>query len=262
MTSHAAVVARGMGKPCVAGCEGLSIDAARADGHDRRARAATSGDVITIDGGTGRVIVGPVPLVPPAIDENFGTILELGRRAPPAARAGQRRHARGRGQGARVRRRGHRPLPHRAHVHGAGSAAGRAGDDHGARRGGAARGARPAAADAAVRLRGDLRGDGRASRSRSACSTRRCTSSSRARGGDARTTMRAPDRSSCTRRTRCSGRAAAGSALQFPEIYEMQVRAIVRAAARGATSERARRRSSRSCIRSSASARSSRGCAS
>ncbi len=38
MTSHAAVVARGMGKPCVAGCEDLSIDAQREDGHDRRPR--------------------------------------------------------------------------------------------------------------------------------------------------------------------------------------------------------------------------------
>jgi pyruvate,orthophosphate dikinase len=75
MTSHAAVVARGMGKPCVAGCEDLSIDVAagtvRIGEHDLHA-----GDVITIDGGTGRVIVGAVPLVPPAIDENFGTILE------------------------------------------------------------------------------------------------------------------------------------------------------------------------------------------
>jgi pyruvate,orthophosphate dikinase len=74
MTSHAAVVARGMGKPCVAGCEGLSIDhAARTitlGGHELR-----EGDTITIDGGTGEVIVGSVPLVPPAIDENFGTIL-------------------------------------------------------------------------------------------------------------------------------------------------------------------------------------------
>ncbi|RDI75085.1 pyruvate, phosphate dikinase [Gaiella occulta] len=74
MTSHAAVVARGMGRPCVAGCEGLSIDAAAGTvtigEHELRA-----GDVITIDGGTGRVIVGPVRLVPPAIDENFGTIL-------------------------------------------------------------------------------------------------------------------------------------------------------------------------------------------
>jgi pyruvate,orthophosphate dikinase len=74
MTSHAAVVARGMGKPCVAGCEDLSIDLAagtvQIGEHELRA-----GDVITIDGGTGRVIVGAVPLVPPAIDENFGTIL-------------------------------------------------------------------------------------------------------------------------------------------------------------------------------------------
>jgi pyruvate,orthophosphate dikinase len=75
MTSHAAVVARGMGKPCVAGCEDLAIDLAaqtvRIGTHELRA-----GDVITVDGGTGRVIVGEVPLVPPAIDENFGTILE------------------------------------------------------------------------------------------------------------------------------------------------------------------------------------------
>jgi pyruvate, orthophosphate dikinase len=74
MTSHAAVVARGMGKPCVAGCEGLSINlAARTISiGDRELR---EGDTITIDGGTGEVIVGSVPLVPPAIDENFGTIL-------------------------------------------------------------------------------------------------------------------------------------------------------------------------------------------
>ena len=74
MTSHAAVVARGMGKPCVAGCEELSIDVAagtlRIGEHDLRA-----GDVITIDGGSGTVIVGSVPLVPPSIDENFETIL-------------------------------------------------------------------------------------------------------------------------------------------------------------------------------------------
>jgi pyruvate, orthophosphate dikinase len=74
MTSHAAVVARGMGKPCVAGCEGLSIDL--------KARTATVGDTtlnegdeLTIDGGTGRVIVGPVRLVPPQINEDFQTVL-------------------------------------------------------------------------------------------------------------------------------------------------------------------------------------------
>ncbi|MSO95537.1 MAG: pyruvate, phosphate dikinase [Thermoleophilia bacterium] len=75
MTSHAAVVARGMGKPCVAGCEGLSIDV-RAGTVTIGEHTLKAGDVITIDGGTGRVIVGPVRLVPPAIDENFDIILD------------------------------------------------------------------------------------------------------------------------------------------------------------------------------------------
>jgi pyruvate,orthophosphate dikinase len=74
MTSHAAVVARGMGKPCVAGCEDLEIDigtrTVRLGGHE-----LNEGDVITIDGSTGRVIVGDVPLVPPSINEDFETIL-------------------------------------------------------------------------------------------------------------------------------------------------------------------------------------------
>jgi pyruvate,orthophosphate dikinase len=74
MTSHAAVVARGMGKPCVAGCEGLSIDY-NAGTVKIGARELDAGDLITIDGGKGEVIIGSVPLVPPAIDENFGTIL-------------------------------------------------------------------------------------------------------------------------------------------------------------------------------------------
>jgi pyruvate,orthophosphate dikinase len=75
MTSHAAVVARGMGKPCVAGCEALTVDAeagrAMLAGH-----ALEAGDVITIDGGTGRVMLGEVPLVPPQINEDFQTILQ------------------------------------------------------------------------------------------------------------------------------------------------------------------------------------------
>jgi len=74
MTSHAAVVARGMGKPCVAGCEGLSLDlearTARIGEHE-----LAEGDTITIDGGTGRVIIGEVELVPPQINEDFETIL-------------------------------------------------------------------------------------------------------------------------------------------------------------------------------------------
>ncbi len=75
MTSHAAVVARGMGKPCVAGTEGLEIDmdarTVRIGGHK-----LSEGDVITIDGGTGRVILSAVPLVAPDINADFETILE------------------------------------------------------------------------------------------------------------------------------------------------------------------------------------------
>jgi pyruvate,orthophosphate dikinase len=74
MTSHAAVVARGMGKPCIAGCEALSIDVdartVRLGDHELR-----EGDTITIDGGTGRVVVGEVALVPPLINEDFETVL-------------------------------------------------------------------------------------------------------------------------------------------------------------------------------------------
>jgi pyruvate,orthophosphate dikinase len=74
MTSHAAVVARGMGKPCVAGCDGLTLDVAA-----KTARLGEhtlhEGDIVTIDGGTGRVIVGSVPLVPPQLNDDFETIL-------------------------------------------------------------------------------------------------------------------------------------------------------------------------------------------
>ncbi len=75
LTSHAAVVARGMGTPCVTGCEALTVDVgaklARLDGREVR-----EGETITIDGGNGTVIVGSVPLVPPRINEDFQTILE------------------------------------------------------------------------------------------------------------------------------------------------------------------------------------------
>jgi pyruvate,orthophosphate dikinase len=74
MTSHAAVVARGMGKPCVAGCEGLSIDL-EARTVTVGGQQLSEGDMLTIDGGTGEVIVGEVPLVPPQINEDFETIL-------------------------------------------------------------------------------------------------------------------------------------------------------------------------------------------
>jgi pyruvate, orthophosphate dikinase len=74
MTSHAAVVARGMGLPCVAGCDALSIDL---DARKIRlaGRELAEGEVLTIDGGTGEVIIGKVNLVPPQINEDFETVL-------------------------------------------------------------------------------------------------------------------------------------------------------------------------------------------
>jgi len=74
MTSHAAVVARGMGKPCVAGCEDLDLDTA-AKTATLGSTQLNQGDVISIDGGTGSVYIGEVPLVPPRINEDFETIL-------------------------------------------------------------------------------------------------------------------------------------------------------------------------------------------
>jgi pyruvate,orthophosphate dikinase len=79
MTSHAAVVARGMGKPCVAGCDALSIDI-KARTITLGGQTLSEGDLLTIDGGTGSVIVGEVPLVPPQVNEDLETILSWGDR--------------------------------------------------------------------------------------------------------------------------------------------------------------------------------------
>ena len=74
MTSHAAVVARGMGKPCICGCEEMKIDldakTVRAGGYELK-----EGDRLSIDGGTGRVIFGDVPLVDPELSDAFKTLL-------------------------------------------------------------------------------------------------------------------------------------------------------------------------------------------
>lgn len=74
MTSHAAVVARGMGKPCVAGCEAIKIDL------DKREFTVgdvvvKEGDYITIDGSTGEVILGQVRTIPPQLSEEFKILL-------------------------------------------------------------------------------------------------------------------------------------------------------------------------------------------
>ncbi len=74
MTSHAAVVARGWGKPCVAGCDGISIHA------DRKSFAVGSvtieeGDWISINGSTGEVVTGKQPLVEPELSGEFARFM-------------------------------------------------------------------------------------------------------------------------------------------------------------------------------------------
>jgi pyruvate,orthophosphate dikinase len=74
MTSHAAVVARGMGKPCVAGCESIKVDL-KTEKFTVNGVTVKLGDDITIDGGTGRVILGKVPTVEPTVSGDFGTLM-------------------------------------------------------------------------------------------------------------------------------------------------------------------------------------------
>ncbi len=89
MTSHAAVVARGMGRPCVSGASGVSID------HKARTLRIGSaelaeGDVITLDGGNGQVMRGQVATIEPELAGDFGTIMEW---ADEARRMGVRTNA-------------------------------------------------------------------------------------------------------------------------------------------------------------------------
>ncbi|HEX5036955.1 MAG TPA: pyruvate, phosphate dikinase [bacterium] len=74
MTSHAAVVARGMGKCCVAGCGDISIDY-RKETFEANGKAVRKGDWLTIDGGTGEVILGQVATIQPEMSGDFGEIM-------------------------------------------------------------------------------------------------------------------------------------------------------------------------------------------
>ncbi|MBI1883940.1 MAG: pyruvate, phosphate dikinase [Chlamydiae bacterium] len=75
MTSHAAVVARGMGKCCVAGCQDLAVDES---GESCRIgkKVLKEGDEITLNGSTGEVILGAVPLVSPEFSGEFGELMK------------------------------------------------------------------------------------------------------------------------------------------------------------------------------------------
>lgn len=74
MTSHAAVVARGMGKACICGCEAMKIDL-----HEKKFRVGevvvNHGDIITIDGGTGEIMLGEIPMIEPELSDEFQLLL-------------------------------------------------------------------------------------------------------------------------------------------------------------------------------------------
>ncbi|MBN8929500.1 MAG: pyruvate, phosphate dikinase [Rhodospirillales bacterium 69-11] len=75
MTSHAAVVARGMGRPCVAGAGGITVDY-NAQTLTAAGKTVRAGETITLDGATGEVFIGSVAMVEPAMSGDFGTLME------------------------------------------------------------------------------------------------------------------------------------------------------------------------------------------
>ena len=121
MTSHAAVVTRGMGKPCVCGCEAIKVD------YEQQlftvgSTVVRKGELISIDGTTGQVILGAVPLKDPELSKGIPDDSGMGGRGADVTGPGQRGHAGRRGKVPQVRCAGHRPDPYRAHVYGAGTA--------------------------------------------------------------------------------------------------------------------------------------------
>jgi pyruvate,orthophosphate dikinase len=75
MTSHAAVVARGMGRPCVAGAGSITVDYG-AQTLSSAGKTVNAGEIITLDGAAGEVFIGSVPMIEPAMSGDFGTLME------------------------------------------------------------------------------------------------------------------------------------------------------------------------------------------
>ena len=221
MTSHAAVVARGMGRPCVSGAGDLSASMAAAKQLTVRGETIKEGDVITIDGSTGEMMLGEVPTVQPELSGDFATLMgwadeirtlkvRANAETPLDARTARKFGAEGIG----LCRTEHmffdadRIVAVREMI--------LAGDEAGRR----------AALAKILPIRRTISSSCsrscRACRSRSACSIRRCTNSCRtlgSRDGGSRQGRRrrcrharAPAMPSCTKPTRCSAIAAAGSA--------------------------------------------------
>ncbi|HZN97367.1 MAG TPA: pyruvate, phosphate dikinase, partial [Gemmatimonadales bacterium] len=75
MTSHAAVVARGMGKPCVAGAQGLQVDE-KSSRFSVNGRSISQGEWITVDGSSGKVFAGQAALIAPELSGNFNRVMK------------------------------------------------------------------------------------------------------------------------------------------------------------------------------------------
>jgi pyruvate,orthophosphate dikinase len=74
MTSHAAVVARGMGRPCVSGAASVQIDLER-ETLTASGELMHKGDIVTIDGSSGQIIKGRVPMREPTLSSDFTTLM-------------------------------------------------------------------------------------------------------------------------------------------------------------------------------------------
>ena len=116
-TSHAAVVARQFGVPCVVGASDIVID------QERRQLTAhgvvvKEGDWVSIDGTSGEAFQGEIPTVSAELEEqdDLKTLLAWADGVPPPGSVGQCRLSRRRRTSPQLRRPGHRPVPHRAHV--------------------------------------------------------------------------------------------------------------------------------------------------
>ena len=74
MTSHAAVVARGMGRPCVAGAGGIAVDYG-AQTLSAGGRMVRAGETITLDGASGEVVIGAMPMIEPKLSGDFAVLM-------------------------------------------------------------------------------------------------------------------------------------------------------------------------------------------
>ena len=184
-------------------------------------------------------MLGEVPTVQPELVGDFGTLMDWADARPPAAGPHQCRDPARLPHRARVRRRGHRPVPDRAYVLRCRADHQRPPDDPRRGRGRPPRRARQAAARAARRLRARSSGSWPACRSPSACSTRRSTNSCRTARRSSPRSRRPPGVGVETLQRRAAelhefnpmlGHRGCRLGITYPEIYEMQARAIFEAA--------------------------------